>query len=210
MDKKELLRELKKRKDCKDIALEILGKEAKEWFDYRQKSDFTRLVDPDTGKWMSEFEAGGNKYFVRSPDDGIGLLRYTKLKQFFSKVGFDASYPDQMANLNKIVEYANKLGSKEQDLSEMFRAIDNMREAIKRSDRQWDFSFMAATLFIVRKGEDLTAWNEQEAEEKIKDWNKAGWHEYDFFLLVIFWGSLLSQRSQKSFQQMKKIAEQVR
>lgn len=209
MDKEELIRILKKHPAREAIALEVLGKDAVAWHRYRKKAHHTRLIDPETGQWLSEFEAGGKKYYIRSPEDGLSLYRYTKLKQMLAEVGFDAGYAEQLAKVNELIEHANSLVTKAPRLDKLFAGLDNMRLAIQQSSRQWDRSFMAATLFVVTDGEDLTMWDERLAEQKIQDWNEAQFHPQDFFLLAMFWASLATQELNESWRKIKAIIQQV-
>lgn len=207
MDREELIRILKKHPQRESIALEALGREAQEWHRYRQQAHHTRLIDPNTGQWLSEFEAGGKKYYIRSPEDGLSLLRYTKLKQMLAEVGFDASYAEILAKVNELVEHANSLVTKAPRLDKLFAGLDNMRQAIQQGQRDWDKSFMAATLFIVTDGEDLRTWDERMAEQKIRDWNEAQFHAQDFFLLAMFWASLQTQLLNESWEKIRAVIQ---
>lgn len=174
-------------------ALNVLGKEAKEWWTYRNAARLKRIVDPETGIWASQFTANGNKYYIRSVEDGLGFKRYTQLKKMLSVVGFNATYSEQLGVLARMTEAANSLVTKAPRLNELFHEIANMQKAIELSEREWDFSMYAATLFIVRNGEDLSTWDEALANEKISDWHAEGLYEMDFFFLVMYWGSRLNE-----------------
>ena len=207
MTKDTLIKELKKHKQREQISDAVFGDEFKRWRMYRIKDSSSRLIDPNSGQWVPEFVANKKTYFIRDPEQGIGLLRYAKLKQMLSIIGFDATYPDQLAALNRMNDAANTLVTEKPRLDILFTEIQNMRAAISKTDREWDYSVYAATLFIVTADEDLSTWTEELAEKKIADWNKAGYHEHDFFLLVMFWGSRLAERSNKSFQVLKERAK---
>lgn len=176
-----------------DDALNVLGRDAKQWWEYRNASAFKRLIDPESGQWASQFTANGVKYYIRRPEEGIGMKRYRELRRMLSVVGFNATYSDQMASLARMVDAANSLVTAKPRLSDLFQEITNMQAAIKSEERNWDFSFYAATLFIVTANEDLNEWSQAVAEEKIKNWHAEGLHEYDFFLLVMSWGLQLSE-----------------
>lgn len=200
MNKSELKKALNsgKKGEFDQVVLEYLGEHAKDWYNFRRKNKTQRIVDSDTGKWVSEFEANGTKYYIRSAKEGIGIERYTKLRQMLSIVGFDATFADQVAAINRIKKYANSLVTKDPQLDKLFAEIANMEEAITRTDRKFDFSMYAATLFIFTEDEDLTKWDERLAEKKIKDWNDAKIHEHDFFLLVSLWPVQLIELWEKS------------
>lgn len=190
------------------IALDVLGKQAKEWYQYRFTGTPKRLVDPETGQVVREFSANGQKYFVRLPEDGINLYRYTKIKEFLSIVGFDATYVDQMNALNKIKGLVDSLVTKQPKLTELGAAVVDMQQSIlKTRDRNWDWSLIAATLFIVKPDEDLTTWIQSDQEKKVEDWNAAGLLQEDFFILTVGWGSRLAQRSKKLFDKAELMAK---
>ena len=178
-------------------ALKVLDKEtngaATDWYEYRMQKQYTHIVDPNTGKWVSQFEAGGNTYYIRSPHNGIGMKRYTELMKRLPAVGFDDTFQAMAKHVQDAIAAANTIGSKNPKLSDLFTVLTNLYEGIRRNDRQWQMSFILATLFIVRKDEDLSTWSIEEAEEKINDWNKAQIHEHDFFFLVMSWRLLLAK-----------------
>jgi len=178
-------------------ALKALDKHsqgaASEWWEYRHQSHYTHIVDPSTGKWVSQFEANGTTYYVRSPITGIGMKRYTEMMKRLPAIGFDDTFQQLADGIRKAIEAANTIGSKEQKLSDLFVVLNNMYEGIRRSDRQWQMSYIIATLFIVRKDEDISSWSIEDAHTKIEDWNAAKIHERDFFFLVMYWRGLLAK-----------------
>lgn len=120
----------------------------------------------------------------------MGLYRWQLFSsKFFPLAGLDSPL-GQLRHWNQqALQEANKIGTQHQQLSKLFEALGNFDEAMRRTDRNWDFSLYAASLFITRKGEDLNEWTEAEAEEKVEDWRKEGIHEADFFFLVMWWGT---------------------
>jgi len=208
-DLEKLLRVYPEREAAQNAALAILGQDAKTWYESRTLQSRHRIIDPDSGKWVSQFTANGNKYFIRSAADGLGFKRYVEMKRILSVVGFDATYSEQLNALNRITSAANTLVTKTPQLDVLFREIENMRESIRRTERKWDYSLFAATLFIVRPDEDLNEWSEAQAEEKIEDWQAEGLHEQDFFLLVILWASQLSDWWRSLPERVKAIAKQL-
>jgi len=184
-------------------ALAYLGDDALAWWQYRHRDKRTHIVDPETGKWVSEFQANGQTYYIRGPKDGIGLRRYAMLKKMLSVVGFDASFPEQMQLLGEVRQELEKVA---QGQARFFTAVEkvlNMQKAIEQTnDRNYDFSLYTASLFVVRKGEDLAAHTDELAEEKIKDWEAAGIHEEDFFFLVLLWGMESRKRLETSRAQL--------
>jgi len=178
-------------------ALKVLDKAtggaASDWYGYRMEKQYRHIVDPATGKWVSQFEAGGKTYYIRSPQNGIGMKRYTELMKRLPAIGFDDTFQNMAQHIQDAITAANTIGSKEPKLSDLFSLLTNLYEGIRRNDRQWQMSFILATLFIVTKDEDLAAWNFEDAQGKIEDWNKAQIHEQDFFFLVMSWRLLLSK-----------------
>jgi hypothetical protein len=64
--------------------------------------------------------------------------------------------------------------------------LDAMKKGVVNSTQERNnIALMLCTLFIVREDEDLTTWNEEEANDKVKDWNKAGYDVNDFLLLAL-------------------------
>lgn len=186
---------MKVKEDEINKALAILDKatggDATEWYNYRSQKGYTRIIDQNSGKWVSQFEgASGEKYFIRSPINGIGPKRYTELMKRYPAIGFDSTFEALFQNLEAATNAANTIGSREPKLSDLFAALSNMGEGIRRNDRQWQASLMICTLFIVTENEDLTTWNIDDARQKVEDWNKAKIHEQDFFFLVSFWRAL--------------------
>jgi len=178
------------KKDKIEKALDVLGDEAREWWEYRRKNKYTHIVDAKTGKWVSQFEANGKTYYIRSPHQGIGPRRYTELDKRLAAVGFDATFADIARNVREALDAANTIGTKEPKLDVLFTRLANILEGMKRSDRKWEMAFEIAALFIVTKDEDITQWNDTLADEKIEDWNAAKIHEQDFFFLVMSWATL--------------------
>jgi hypothetical protein len=196
LSKKDILTLLVKhpeRNDITDIALNILGKDTREWYEARGETELGHIVNPETGKWVTPFMANGKKYHIRSVKEGLGFVRYKQLKQMLSVVGFNATYAEQIQAFNRMIKAANSLVTKEPKLDVLFAEIENMKQAIQRTDKHWDYSLYAATLFITREGEDMNTWSESEANEKIADWQAEGLHEFDFFTLVILYAMQLSQ-----------------
>jgi hypothetical protein len=196
LNSKEILTLLLKhpeRDNVQDIALSILGKDTRDWYTARGETALGRIVDPDSGKWKTPFMANGVKYHIRSVKEGLGFIRYKQMRQMLSVVGFNATYADQVQALQRMIKAANTLVTKEPKLDQLFFEIENMKQAIQKADKEWDYSLYAATLFIIREGEDVGTWSESIANEKISDWQAEGLHEFDFFTLVMLYAMQLSQ-----------------
>jgi len=196
IDGKKLLSLLARHPDtaaAQEAAVAVLGADARAWWQNRQASPIGRLVDEATGKWQTPFTANGRKYHITTVAEGLTPRRYTEMKKILSVVGFQATYADQLAALNRITQAANSLVTKEPKLDVLFTEIQNMRAAIRQTDNlNWDYSFYAATLFINREGEDVKEWSESLANEKIADWQAEGLNAFDFFLLAMLYASQLT------------------
>lgn len=202
-----LLRKLPKA-EAEKAALDYLGKDAKDWFDYRQRATPQRLVDPQTQKFVSEFKANGQKYYIRRPEDGLPLLRYERLQELSTVTSFDGTYSEIISKVNGLVDKANSLVTKQPKLNELFLDIENIKQSLNKKDRNWDYSLLTCTLFIVKPDEDLTKWEQQEQERKIEDWNTSAIPMQDFFFLVVYWAvrshELRVNMSQKATEAAKR------
>ena len=176
-----------------NIGLSLLGDDAKRWWNFRKSSEMTRLVDPNTGAFVSQFDTKEHRYYIRTAADGVGMRRYVELKKGLSMVGFNASLPEQLAGLRRIKEAANTLVTQKPRLDNLFVEIHNQEMALNAVNRKWDYSYYGCTLFIIREDEDLTKWDEALAEQKIEDWAENNIHEQDFFLLSMLYQARLSE-----------------
>lgn len=184
----EVLQQLRRlpKDEAKKIALNYLGKEAQEWYDYRTRTP-KGLVNLETGQSVSEFVANGQKYYIRKPEQGLPLLRYERLQELSTVTAFDATYGEIISKVNGLIEKANSLVTKQPKLNELFLDIENIKQSLSKKDRNWDYSLLTCTLFIVKPDEDLTKWEQIEQERKIEDWQQAGYSMHDFFFLVYYW-----------------------
>lgn len=189
-----LLRRHPSRDAVQEAALSVLGADAKAWWSHRSETPVGRIVDPETGKWQTPFIANGRRYHIVSPEEGIGIERYSRFKQMISVVGFNATYSEQLQALNRMIEVYNRMAQGEKCAHELALEIESMRRAITKTDKNYDYAFYTATLFILRDGEKSTdPWTEQEANEKIADWAEEGLMPEDFFWLVMLRASSLTE-----------------
>ena len=209
---RKLLKSLPK-EEAQKIALDYLGEDAKEWADYRTRTKPNALVDPATGKTVSEFVANGQKYYIRRPEQGLPLLRYERLQELSTVTAFDSTYAEIIAKVNGLIEKANSLVTKQPKLNELFLDIENIKQSLNKRDRHWDYSLLTCTLFIVKPDEDLTKWEQHEQEKKIEDWNTAGFDMNNFFFLVYYWAVRshelrlsMSRQAQKAAKRLSSMA----
>ena len=188
-----LLRRHPNQDKTQEAALALLGRTAQDWWAHRSETILGRIVDPETGKWKTPFTANGRTYYIIGAEEGIGIERYSRFKQMVSVVGFNATYAEQLESLNKMIGVFNQMAQGKPVAFELGLQIENMRQAITKADKNYDYAFYAATLFINREGEKPTdGWSETLANEKIADWVAEGLMPEDFFLLVMLRASSLS------------------
>ena len=167
--------------EARRVALQFLNETATD------SEGFRHIVDVETGRWQTDFEANGNTYKILSPSDGMSLRRYTKLRAALSIAGNDATFGEQKQNIDRAIKLIDQVATQKTGMVELSVILTNMSQAILRSDRKWHYSAWAATLFIIRKGENVSEYDETLAEEKISDWNAANINASDFFFCCWLW-----------------------
>jgi hypothetical protein len=125
----------------------------------------------------NSFEANGHKYIIHP---SLGIERFRHFERLQVIAGFGADYATLYKRVAGAYDQINKM--RVGDASVQMNAI---LEGSKRpiEGRQHPL-LLICTLFIAREGDDLTAWNEAEATERINDWAEAGYDVGDFFALV--------------------------
>lgn len=158
---------------------------------------------PD-GSFAGKFEANGNTYYIRTPEMGIGFTRYTQLLQMTSVVGYGSTLAEQQANWRKVNEMLNSFYRGENNMGKIFSHVEAQAAGISDdSKRLFNYAFWVCCLFIVRKDENLTQWNPQEQEEKIKDWEVEGYNEQDFLACALLGLQAFSKGPSESLQRKK-------
>lgn len=174
--------------EARQVALKFLEETS------RDSEGFKHIVDVETGRWQNEFTANGQKYRILSPKDGMSLRRYTKLRAALSVVGSDATLGEQIQNIQQAMKLVDSIATQKTGVVQLSVILENMKQAIARSDRNWHFSAYAATLFIIRDGEDVSKYDESLAEQKIEDWNTENINASDFFFCCWLWEKLWNER----------------
>lgn len=137
-------------------------------------------------KIASKFIANGNTYYIRTPEQGIGFLRYTKLLNMTAVVGYGANYSDIQRNWSKVNEMLNAFYRGENNMGEIFAHVKSQTDGIAQdSQRLFNIVFWVCCLFVVRSDESLSEWDEAYQEEKIQDWHLEGFNEQDFLELAL-------------------------
>jgi 5'-3' exonuclease len=125
----------------------------------------------------SSFSANGKEYLIKPTLTVKRFIEYEKLQNHFA---FGKTFEEIYKHLKTAIE----LGDKGKGI-EAWSMIVNLRDGIvdKIEDRSHP-ALLLCSLFIVTKDEDLTKWDKQDAEEKIKDWETEGIAMMDFFRLA--------------------------
>lgn len=98
--------------------------------------------------------------------------------------GIGMSIADVMEYIRKLRNEVNNFGRGKGNFVEAGLLIKALEEDLMRiTKKRHAVNFMFLTLFIIREGEDLTKWEEEEQNEKIDDWNSEGYNEQDFLEL---------------------------
>ena len=148
-------------------------------------SKLKQLPRDDQGQFTRRFTANGQKYIIRSQDEGIGAIRYSMLMKSSSTIVFAQDVGTQVRNWQQLDKLLSEFARGKIEISHVGAFIHNVLDGISTSSKQrYVFSFWVCTLFIVREDEDMTKWVEAEQAEKIDDWNAEGIHENEFFELV--------------------------
>lgn len=167
--------------EARQIALKFLDETAQD------ELGFVHIIDTQTGVWQKQFEANGNKYRIIDPKEGMSLRRYKDLRNALSLVGSDATFSEQIQSIREAKKLVNSIATDKTGIVKLSVLLENMEQAIVRTDRKWHYSAYAATLFIVRDGEDIATYDEALAEQKINDWNEAKINAADFFFCCWLW-----------------------
>ena len=140
----------------------------------------------EDGSFARTFLANGKKYIIRSLDEGIGIMRYTKLMKMSSVLGYTATFEKQVQQFQILKKMLDECALGKGSFIDAAVQVHAMQEGvIKGSREKFDMAFYYCTLFIVTENEDLTVWVEADQEEKVKDWNAEGLNERDFLALAL-------------------------
>lgn len=145
-----------------------------------------KLPRDEFGKFRPTFQTKAHTYRIISPEEGIGILRWSLLSKMSAVLGYGADVKTQLDNLRKARQIVNDVLKGKGDILELGVHLQAVEDGIrKENEMRYHFSFYTAALFIVREGEDLTKYSDEMATDKIDDWNDAGYDATDFFLLVL-------------------------
>ena len=124
----------------------------------------------------TEFTANGVKYLIKP---SLSVERFKWYEKYQINFGYGRTFESISKTLEKAVDLANKGKG-----LESWNLIFNLKESVgKDLDKRSHQAFYLCALFMVTEDEDLTAWDEQLAEKKIKDWSAEGLDAMSFFRL---------------------------
>lgn len=144
----------------------------------------------------NSFEANGKKYLIHG---SISVGRYKHYEALQAQMAWGVDFERMYKDLERVWALLNQT-----KLAEASVQINNMREGVARNlEKRQHPALMLCTLFICREGEDLSAWNETEAMDKVADWVAEGYEMASFFKyafslvrgLEAAWAALLSDTS---------------
>lgn len=148
---------------------------------------FVRILDMDTLRWMPEFTANGNKYYIISPEDGCSLRRYTEIRQALAVVFSGFTPADYIRMIDDALGYVNLIGTKEQKTSELALLLNNMKQAAAGARVEWPKVAWAATYFILRENEDVATYDKKLAQAKMDDWAAENIDCFNLFFCCLLW-----------------------
>ncbi len=144
--------------------------------------------------------ASGRKYYIYTPEMGLPAGRAHGLR-----MAMDAfiSNANLQTNVDGLVAIKNAYNQMLKDKDAAFlgytiqAAINGVTTAYTAKNHR---CLTACTFFIVSKEEDLSTWDEREAQEKVEDWKNI--NEMDFFFLALLyrgaWSGILTDFLAKS------------
>lgn len=159
-----------------------------------------RIYNEKTGAAVEKFTANKTEYHILMPDKGISVFRAQKLRELLPVVAVNSPVGEILETLDKMQSLFDRMTQGKGGAMELGAEIFNMRKkVIDNANREWSYAEMACTFFIVTKDEDLTKWDERQAQKKISDWNKAGIYFLDFFFCAMQWDIVLTRKLQEFY-----------
>ena len=149
------------------------------------------------------FKAMGITYNVKG---SLSIERFRYFEKYQVEMGYGRTFEDVYKAVTNTINYINN--KKE---VEGHSVLWNLQEGLKRVIKEGKVhpALMICALFIVEKDEDLTKWDEQQAEAKIKNWNDEGYDVNGFFQLAANLVSGYINALEDIFQDTSKLAEAV-
>jgi hypothetical protein len=125
----------------------------------------------------NSFEALGITYYIKP---SLSVERWKWFEKYQNHFAFGKTFQVIYDLLKNSVDFANKGKG-----LEAWNIIFNLMQTVgKNLDDKSHPALLICALFIATEDEDLTKWDEQQAEKKIKAWNDEGIDINSFFQLA--------------------------
>lgn len=153
-----------------------------------EKGNIKPLPVQANGKLSPVFIANGKTYTIISPDQGIGIERWTWLTTFL--IPFWYGHRD-FASIHKywedsIGEVFKTTTLRDAQILHLNKAKAFMDSLVDIDEQRYDVAMYICSLFIVCEGEDLRYFTKTDADRKIEDWKIEGYNAKDFFLIASY------------------------
>ena len=123
------------------------------------------------------FMANGNEYTIV---DTMSIERWKYLEDFQELLAWGVGFDELFKQLKKIYTLLDENKQNEPRI-----IIHNLLHGVKNKlENRYHPALMLCTLFIVRKDEDQTVYDEMFMNEKVNDWKLEGYEINDFFQLA--------------------------
>ena len=126
---------------------------------------------------LDEFKANGVEYVIRT---SLTISRFEEFEALQIEVGYGVAFREMFNNVRKAYDHLNA-----QKVADASVVLYNIMHGIKNNlEGRENEVLMLCSLFICRKGEDVSTYDEQLCKAKIEDWKKEGINMDSFFTLA--------------------------
>ncbi|MBK6622916.1 MAG: hypothetical protein IPG32_19395 [Saprospirales bacterium] len=87
------------------------------------------------GSFVRSFEANGRRYTIRTPQEGVGIYRHTKMMQMGAVLGMNATFATIYNNLKRAEECVDSLVTKSPRFRELGLVLNDMRRGVVEGSR---------------------------------------------------------------------------
>jgi len=145
----------------------------------------------EDGVMVSEFEANGIKYHILPADKVFNIDRQVAYHNINTAFALNQTPTSIKLRFSEFLQTIIRLMStKDVEHTKLMEKL--LRDALNNNDSfkgeltsRYPAAYYLCTLFIIKEGEDLGAWNFDLANEKIEDWTKENIRAVDFFGLAL-------------------------